>query len=133
LSIVISPVSSHEQKQERQRKTSVGQQRCNAKPDQDLENAVGLKRQENGVVVLTLQHIPPLAPETEDAKRDQDLNVKNRSVASREWCDDAELEAPKKPCRHNQDTVMDSAVSGGIDTSQAAAYSPLTRQHLKAK
>ena len=73
------------EKQERQRKMSLGQQCWNAKRDQDLENAVGLKCQENGVVVLTLQHI-----------RDQDLNVKNRSVASREWCDDAKLEAPNK-------------------------------------
>jgi hypothetical protein len=46
-------------------------------------------------------------------------------------CDDAELEAPIEPCRDNQDTVMDSAVSGGIDSSQAAAYSPL--QHRNAK
>jgi hypothetical protein len=45
------------EKQERQQKTSLGQQRWNAKRDQDLENAVGLKCQENGVVVLTLQHI----------------------------------------------------------------------------
>jgi hypothetical protein len=50
------------EKQERQQKTSLGQQRWNAKRDQDLENAVGLKCQENGVVVLTLKHIPLLHP-----------------------------------------------------------------------
>jgi hypothetical protein len=75
----------------------------------------------------------PLVPKTGDAKQDQDLNVKNRSVALREWCNDAKLEVPKKPCHHNQDIVMDSAVSGGISICQAAAYSPLTCQHLKAK
>ncbi len=121
------------EKNKRQRKTSLGQQPQNAKRDQDLENAGGYETSREWCGDSDFAAYSPLARETGDAKRDQDLNVKKRSVASREWCDDAELEAPKEPRRHNQDTVMNSAVSGGIDTSQAAAYSPLTCQHLKAK
>ena len=53
------------EKNERQRKASLGQQPRNAKRDQDLEMLVGLKRrengamirQENGAMILTLQHI----------------------------------------------------------------------------
>jgi hypothetical protein len=120
------------EKNERERKASLAQQPRSAKRDQDLEIA-GSDTSSEGRDDPNFAAYSPHARQPQNVNRNQDLSVNNRSVASRVWCDDAELKAPKEPCRDNQDTVMDSAVSGGIDSSQAAVCSRLTHQRRNAK
>ena len=76
---------------------------------------------------------PPVAHQPQNAKRDQDLDVKSPEV-SREWCDDdADLEAPERwyPEKYaDQDMIMKSAMIGEDESvsSQAAVVTPMNRR-----